>query len=338
MPSVSIVMPTRDRPDLLARSLAAVLEDEATSEVIVVMDGDDPEVRRLLERMSSEDRRVRVASVPDEPAGLGRVQRGRDHGVELAGSDVVLAMDDDVVAHPGMVSGHAARHADRDDIVVVGYMPVVSPRRWPRSHAPVQEYAEAYETICRAYAAEPDSILRQLWGGNVSVRRSHWLQAIQRPRVTSSLDEGAWLDDKELGLLLRKEGLEAVFDPNLRADHWYERSLRGLVVRAEKNCLGQAQLRAVHPEANVEVVDSRGEPAETESEHAGQNPALRALGTVARTRTGWFVVRWGLIAITSAAAALRISPIERKGTVALSALAWQRAERMLPPRLANVLR
>ncbi|MDQ2939792.1 MAG: hypothetical protein M3R23_04585, partial [Actinomycetota bacterium] len=242
---------------------------------------------------------------------------------------------DDVVAHTGLVSGHARWHAGRDDLVVVGYMPVVTTRRWPFSHSPVHEYAEAYEFMCKAYAADAGSILRQLWGSNVSVRRSRWLQAIQRPRV------GSYLDDKELGLLLQQEGLEAVFDPSLRADHWYQRSLRGLVERAEKNCLAQAQLRAADP-GSIDVVDSQGRRAELAGDDSAADPdpsrAMRGLLWLARSSAGWFVVRWGLIALTSAAAALRISAIESKGTVALSWLAWSRAEGELPPPLAEALR
>jgi glycosyltransferase involved in cell wall biosynthesis len=311
-PTVSVVIPTRGRPDLLERSLRSVLADEATAETIVVVDGSDPETEEFLDRMAQRDPRVRRTSTPPEPAELHRVQRGRDHGVELASSEVVLSMDDDVVAHPGLVGGHARAQAGRDDLVVVGYMPVVTPRRWPHIHSPVSYYAEAYEALCEEFAADPDSILRQLWGGNVSVRRSRWLQAIRQPRVAS------YLDDKEIGLLFLRDGLRGVFDPNLRADHFYERSLRGTVERAEKNYVAQADLRAAHPE--LLGAFSPGPPP---------GPHMRVLRWLSRSSVGWFAIKWALIALTAAAAALRLSAIEDKGTVALSWLAWERAARRI---------
>ena len=311
LPSVSVVIPTKGRPDLLERCLAAVLADQAASEVVVVVDGADPETERLLERLAGRDSRLRATRTPEEPAELHRVQRGRDHGVGLASSELVLSMDDDVVAGAGLVGGHARAHADRDDLVIVGYMPVVTERRWPRSSAQIKTYAGAYEEICDQFEADPSSILCQLWGGNVSVRRHRWLEAIKRPRVPS------YLDDKEIGLLFLDDGLQAAFDRSLRADHFYERTLRGLVERAEKNYVAQADLRSAHSEAGRFY-------------HPDESPRLhlRVLAAISRPAAGWFAVKWILIALISLMAVLRIRVLEEKGEAVLSWLAWERtAER-----------
>ena len=50
--------------------------------------------------------------------------RALDVGVQCSTGDVVLLMDDDVIAGPGLVSAHARRHAGADGLVVVGSMPV----------------------------------------------------------------------------------------------------------------------------------------------------------------------------------------------------------------------
>jgi hypothetical protein len=280
----------------------------------VVVDGGDPNTEGLLGRLAARDPRLRITRTPDEPAALHRVQRGRDHGVGIASGEVVLSMDDDVVAGPGLVSGHARAHAGRDDLVVVGYMPVVTPRRWPHSHAQITEYAGAYEELCEQFAADPSSILPQLWGGNFSVRRRHWLEAIQQtPRL------GSYLDDKELGLHFQQMGLAGEFHPELRAEHYYERTLRGMVERAERNCIAQADLRAAFPAARSHFVP--GPPPRAE---------LRLLRAISRSALGWFVVRWGLIGLSSAAAALRVAAVESKATVALSWLAFDRTANRLP--------
>lgn len=313
LPTVSAMFLTRGRPQLIERALLAVLADPALSEAIVVIDGEDPATSVALGRIAEQDPRVKLSSTPPpRPDGLDRVQRGRDHGVELADSEVILSLDDDVIAHPGLVEGHARRHAEGDaDLVVVGYMPVVTPARWPRSHAPVRFYAEAYESHCDEFAADRHSILRNLWAGNISIRRATWLQAIDAPRVST------YHDDQELGLLLERSGAQATFDRSLRGDHHYERNLRGFAVRAERTTEATAQLRAAFPESL---------PA---PEPLHPRPEIRALLFLSRSAAGWFAIRWGLIGATATAAALRITGMEELFARALWRIATERAQRGL---------
>jgi hypothetical protein len=302
LPTVSAMFLTRGRAQLLERALCAVLDDPATSEVVVVVDGDDPPTDDLLEGMARADSRLRVTRMPSPGTeGLDATQRGREHGTRLSDSDVVLALDDDVIAAPGLVRGHARWHARRDDAVVVGYMPVVTPHRWPWSHAPIRFYADAYEAHCEEYRSRPDSILHNLWGGNISLRRGRWLEVTGGGRVP------CYLDDKEFGLLCLRHGLVGVFDPALRGDHWYQRSLRGFIERAEKTPAAERQLRRAYPD----LLDP--EP------RVRLRIPVRLLIWLARPSIGWNAVRWSLIAAISVAAALRLRPLEDAG----ARLAWR---------------
>jgi GT2 family glycosyltransferase len=316
---------TMGRPQLIERALSAVLEDLATTEAIVVVDGDDAETTELLGRMAQEDPRVKTTRMPPPgPDGLDNMQRGRDHGASLASSEVVIALDDDVVARPGLVSGHARRHAADDGaLVVVGYMPVVTPARWPRSYAPIRFYSGSYEEHCDEYRADPEHILKHLWGGNLSLRRSRWLDAIAHGRVS------CYHEDKEFGLLLSRQGFRAVFDSSLRGDHWYERTLRGFVVRAQRSVRAQAELRAAY----ADVIE------DPPWEDLPQRRSAALLLRLARSSAGWFLVRWGLIALISAAATLGLSRVEDRGAQALWRVASERAARgRLSPPLAEALR
>ena len=58
--------------------------------------------------------------------------------------DVLLLLDDDVVPAPGLVSGHAAHHAARDGLVVVGAMPVDLGPSEPRPRYPRALYGADY--------------------------------------------------------------------------------------------------------------------------------------------------------------------------------------------------
>jgi glycosyltransferase involved in cell wall biosynthesis len=313
-PSVSVLFLTKERPQLLQRAVNSVLDDPATAEVIVVVDGDDPGTADLLSGMKQAEPRLRVTSLPPPGADdLDSMQRGRDHGAAFAGADVILALDDDVVAHPGLVSGHAARHADREDAVVVGYMPVATAPGWPASQAPVRFYAESYESTCERYEADPESILRGLWGGNVSVRRDRWLRAIEAGRVR------CYHEDKEFGIVLSRAGLRGLFDRGLRGDHYYERNLRGFVARAETSTAAQAQLRAAYPDAEV--------PEVLEDDSSRGRLARRIVAPAA----AWWLVKWTLIGAITLAGALRIRRLEDLG----ARLLWRLAEEHSAQRLAG---
>jgi glycosyltransferase involved in cell wall biosynthesis len=315
IPSVSVVIPTRNRAAELKRCLAAVLPDAATTEVVVVVDGNDPDTLELLHELKASDPRIKDTTIPQQPQHLTRLQRARDHGAAIATSEVVLAMDDDVVGAPGLVGGHAQHHADRERLVVVGYMPVAILRRWPRSSAPVRYYSDAYESTCAAYRTSPDSILRRLWGGNVSVRRRDWLTAAAQPRTSTMFD------DRELGLCMLREGLRGVFDPGLRAEHFYERSLRAFADRAARSAADGPKLLAAHPDLLAE----EEEPAPDERR------GRLLLASVAQVPLVWWSLKWGLIALASVAAAIHSSPVEERATRALWRLAFMREAKRVAP-------
>lgn len=205
-----------------------------------------PEVQRL-RQIAESDPRLRLEPLPpDDGSGLWRVQRARDFGVQTARSEVILALDDDVVLDPMVVSGHASAHIDQSDLVLLGYMPVATKQRWPRGNATIRHYGLSYERHCAWYEEHPEEILKSLWGGNISLRRERWLEAVKRPRTT------AWgHDDRELGLLFLRAGMHGGFDRNLRGRHYYTRSLAGFFERAEKSPVGGATLFA----ANTDLLE-----------------------------------------------------------------------------------
>jgi len=310
LPTVSVVIPTRDRLDVIERTLSGVLADPATTEVLVMLDHGTPgRVSERIAAFAKREPRVKVRQPPVGAQDLWSVQHARDVGADEACSEVILALDDDVVAEPGMVTGHARLHSDRKGIVAAGYMPVATVEPWPRSNAPIRFYSDAYQHHCQRYEAEPESLLLSLWGGNVSVRRSDWLEAIKRPRTR------CWgHDDQELGLLFLRAGLVGVFDPRLRAQHWYRRSLTGFVVRAEQSAQSQARLRA----ANLDLLEQSDPRA---------SRLLEPLVFIARSSMGWFLIKSIAICLIAAASALRLSAIEYAGAIQLWNLATQHSLR-----------
>jgi len=98
-PTVSIIIPTWNRPALLAECLAAIAADPYPhKEVIVINDaGDDvaPLVDRFRDRLH-----LRLLSLP---ANVGHV-RARNLGVRCARGQLIMPCDDDDILLPGHVS------------------------------------------------------------------------------------------------------------------------------------------------------------------------------------------------------------------------------------------
>jgi Glycosyltransferase like family 2 len=301
LPSISVVIPTGGHRRVTESSVRAVLDDSGTTEVLLIIVPEEGEtevagpVVQQLQRVAETEPRLRIEPLPpDDGSGLWRVQRARDLGVRMARSELILALDDDVVLDRGAVSGHAAAHIDDPDLVLLGYMPVATKQQWPRGNATVRHYGLSYERHCVRYEEHPDEILKSLWGGNVSLRRDRWLEAVKRPRTT------AWgHDDKELGLLFLRDGMHGRFDRTLRGRHYYTRSLAGFFERAEKSPIGSATLIA----ANTDLLEKApGGPGRMEAFAA---PIL----AVSRAPVVWSLIRSTLTGLMALLGALRLTSL-----------------------------
>ncbi len=238
LPSVSVVVPTYNGVGLLERILQPLLDDPAASEVIVVVDGSRDGTRELVERLARG--RPRLQSLLIENRGdMG----ARDAGAQAASGDIVLFVDDDVLAGPGLVTGHARRHAERAADVVVGYMPVVvSPRRGSEDFA-LRLYAGEYEGRCRIYERDPKSVVRELWGGNFSMHRADCLAiGMSNPAFTEHYHA-----DRDFGIRCLEAGLSGTFDRALSAAHLHERTLESFIRDARSQGAARMLMPAFHP-------------------------------------------------------------------------------------------
>jgi glycosyltransferase involved in cell wall biosynthesis len=240
---LSVLIPTYNDAPLLAETIAPLLRDSATGEVIVVVDGSRDGSYELLLEMARSDERVRPLWIENR----GRAG-ARQCALDRAQHDVVLMLDADVVAAEGLVSGHARHHAGRRGLVVVGYMPPVIPARRPGSFV-IERYAHQYELACQAYERDSREILRRLWMGNVSVTRSS-LEA------AGGCDSGAGIrygEDMELGWRLATGNsgvdgeVDAVFDRSLRAEHRFTQTVPGFLRTSRIFGEDLVKLERLHP-------------------------------------------------------------------------------------------
>lgn len=237
LPSVSVVMPTYDRQDGLEAVVRPLLADPGALEVIVVVDGCEDGSLALLERLAAADARLR----PLWRANGGEM-RARQAGVEAARGEVVLLIDDDVLAGPGLAEGHARMHADAPGRVVLGYMPVRLPDRRTGANFASFLYAAEYEAQCERYEADPAAVLDGLWAGNLSLRRADAI-AVGLPSPAFS---ERYHPDRELGLRLRAHGLAGTFSRGLAAEHLHERALEAFLRDARSQGRALVRLHQLH--------------------------------------------------------------------------------------------
>jgi len=235
---ISVVIPTRDREASVVAVVEALLADDvADSEVLVVDDGSRDGTWAALQRLAARDPRV-------VPLTAGAGKRAADVvGTTRARGRVLVFLDDDVMPQPGLLRGHLEAHRDRDDLVVLGYMPTVVPRPATGAAFATILYASEYEGRCAVYDADPADVLQHLWAGNMSMTRA----AYDRARLAELASFDFRHEDRETGLACAAAGLVGVFDRSLMATHRHTRTVDQFLRDSRREGGGRAELAARRP-------------------------------------------------------------------------------------------
>ncbi|MFV2022247.1 glycosyltransferase family 2 protein [Micromonospora sp. LOL_023] len=168
-PSVSVVVPTHhpDRFTGLRTAIDSVRgQNPPPAEIIVVVDHHPA----LAERITRE--------LPDVTVLANAYQRGvsgnRNTGAEHAHGELVVFLDDDVVAHPGWLAGLVAAF---DDPTVVGAGGGIEPA-WERTQPAwfPDEFRWAVGGSDAGQPTDPGPV-RNVWSASMAVRRSAFLAA-----------------------------------------------------------------------------------------------------------------------------------------------------------------
>jgi glycosyltransferase involved in cell wall biosynthesis len=113
LPSVSVVIPTKGRPQLLRRALASVQAQDydGAIECIVVFDGEEPSDPGLPFR---PDRPIRLITNDRAPGPAGAYNAG----IARADADLIAFLDDDDEWEPGKTAAQAQVLAARSDAIL----------------------------------------------------------------------------------------------------------------------------------------------------------------------------------------------------------------------------
>jgi GT2 family glycosyltransferase len=199
-PAVSIVLCTRNRPQLARETIESILSATLTPEEIVVIDQSD-EPDRTLEALG-DDRPTEVRVIAARPNGLGQA---RNDGIEAAAHDVLVFVDDDMWAQATWLEALVdALVAALPRAVVTGAVEPTRAESW-------RGFTPSTQAHDRGAVFEGRIDRDVLAGGHMACERSA-LEAVEGfdPRLGAGASFPA-ADDNDLGFRLLEAGYRIVY-------------------------------------------------------------------------------------------------------------------------------
>jgi GT2 family glycosyltransferase len=214
LPDISVVIPTFERPDLLEQCLWSLQGQTTPSErfeVVVIDDGSSAATDDIIAKSTKAMPNLITAKQPTNrgPAAA------RNRGVNMASAELILFLDDDMVAAPDLIAGHVGCHAGRD-----GHLGVVGLVEWlPQLDiSPFMRWLDAGDVQFNYSRLNPgpvDHPWDAFYTCNVSLRRELF-------QASGGFDERfpyPAYEDTELAARLSEFGFHLEYRPNLLAWH-----------------------------------------------------------------------------------------------------------------------
>ena len=204
---ISVIYPTRDRPDFLLKSLAALLKNRVLPDEIIVVDqGRTDATARALDELGQ----ARIVHVPSAETGLSRA---RNTGIQASRFPIIGFIDDDCIPAENWL---AAAH----ELI----------EKLPESHVWIGEVYNTIRDICETARAESRKRTFSLrgrndpWrlgptGGNSFFRRSVFERI---GRFDPLLGQGSVFPGAEDGDMIYRvlcHGLQVTYTNAIRAFH-----------------------------------------------------------------------------------------------------------------------
>jgi glycosyltransferase involved in cell wall biosynthesis len=218
-PLVSVVVPTRNRADLLSDALGSLVEQDYPAdryEILVVDDGSIDDTPSVVEALAEAHSKPRL-SLLRQPAKNQNAARNR--GVSEAKGELIAFLDDDELAPANWLSGLVAgfmRHPDAD---VVG-----GPYRL-RLEASTPRVCEAHwPGVEGAFEWGESEEAEHVAGGNMLISRRAF---IRTGKFNESLQ--GWYDETEWMFRHRRGGGQIVYLPSVPI--WHRRGAADMLLR-----------------------------------------------------------------------------------------------------------
>jgi GT2 family glycosyltransferase len=242
---VSVIVATCNRLDRLKLCVSSLLNQtypETDYEIIVTDDGSTDGTREYMAGFAQHDRVTYLRHPNVGTAG------NRNIGIRSAAGELILFIDDDVEATPGLIACHADLHIRQQTptLVVLGYAPFAPALR----RTAVIRYREAiWDSLYDRAAAWPEENRYQLViTNNLSLSKAFLVRA-------GCFDEqfrNATHEDTELGYRLMRMGMTFMFSRDAAAYHHFEISPHGSLIKERRKGEAQVLFDRRHPELGTE--------------------------------------------------------------------------------------
>lgn len=247
-PSVSIVMPTYQRRTVVSDAVGALgrLRYAGPLEAIVVVDGATDGTAEALAGIATPFP-LRVISQPNAGAASAR-----NRGAREASGEVLLFLDDDMMADPDLVEQHAQSHREGAD-AVLGDIPI-DPAS-PRNFLSAGVGAWAAERRRRLVETGEPTVFDMLTG-QLSVRRSVF-EALGGFDGDFTRDGSFGDEDLDLGVRLL-ERHRVVFNPQAISHQRYVVGYAAHLRQSRQTGMADVAFARKHPRRARELFDGHG--------------------------------------------------------------------------------
>lgn len=238
-PRFSVVMPTYRRAGIVERMVAALdRQTERSFEAIVVVDGDADDSAA---RLRALDTTFPLTVIEQENAGAATA---RNTGASAARGDLLLFLDDDMEADPGLLAAHAASHAAGADIVI-GHLPLHPDSPPTLISEGVGGWAQRRRE--RLESARENLPLDDLLTGQMSVEREAFLRlgGFDGHFTRDGLYGG---EDLDFGYRALQDGMRIDFNPEAISYQYYDVDPEEYLKRSYETGRSDEELRVKHPD------------------------------------------------------------------------------------------
>ena len=258
MPALSVVLPTHNRWPQLQVALAALARQTVPRrdlEIVVVSDGST----------DGTDEALRDGQSPVQVTFIQQSNQGpavaRNAGVAAASGDLILFIDDDVVAEPGCAAAHIDAHGRaKRATVVIG--PLLTPEDWHFEPWVLWEQRKLEGQYRAMAAGHWAPTARQFYTGNASLTRRCFIES---GGFDASFRRG---EDVELAYRLAEDDMVFTFEFEARAFHHAQRSYESWLSNAAAYGRNDALMWRDHGQSWLLPT--------IRAEHRMRNPLIRA--------------------------------------------------------------
>jgi len=240
-PRISVIIPTRDRRDILSKVLASYAGQDIpprSFEVIVVDDGSTDGTGKMVEEFRTSSP-FDLTCIRREAGGPARA---RNAGIEKARGALLLFSGDDMIASPQLVAVHLEGHGEWPGSVILGHID------WHPSLeiTPFMRYINTrlQFNYPRIKSERMNVSYPHFYASNLSMNKS----IVEDIGAFDEDFPDAAFEDIELGYRIWKKGIRTIYNERAVAYHYHPTDLAAFIKRQLRAGRAAAIFYLKHPE------------------------------------------------------------------------------------------